>query len=80
MPTEAYWIEPGFAFEAAMTSAKVLNGRLALVAITTWWQPELETVPRLNSTDLLFPSAVSDERTISAWSKYKKRLGDGVPA
>lgn len=41
---------------------------------------ELEMVPRLNSTDLLFPSAVSDERPISGWSKYKKRLGDGVPA
>jgi integrase len=41
---------------------------------------ELETVPRLNSTNLLFPSAVSDERPISGWSKYKARLGDGVPA
>jgi integrase len=41
---------------------------------------ELEKVPRLNSTDLLFPSAVSDERPISGWSKYKKRLGDSVPA
>jgi integrase len=41
---------------------------------------ELESVPRLNSTDLLFPSSVSDERPISGWSKYKKRLGDGVPA
>jgi integrase len=34
----------------------------------------LETVPRLNSTDLLFPSRVSDERPISGWSKYKKDL------
>lgn len=41
---------------------------------------ELETIPRLNSTDLLFPSIASDERPISGWSKYKKRLGDGVPA
>jgi integrase len=41
---------------------------------------ELETVPRFNSTDLLFPSTVSDERPVSGWSKYKKRLGDGVPA
>lgn len=39
---------------------------------------ELETVPRLNSTDLLFPSVVSDERPISGWSKYKKNLGDDV--
>jgi len=41
---------------------------------------ELEAVPRLNSTDLLFPSIVSDERPVSGWSKYKKRLGDGVPS
>jgi integrase len=40
---------------------------------------ELEAIPRLNSTDLLFPSAVSDERPVSGWSKYKKRLGDGLP-
>ena len=40
---------------------------------------ELESVPRLNSTDLLFPSAVSDERPISGFSKCKKNLGDGVP-
>jgi integrase len=40
---------------------------------------ELEAIPRLNSTDLLFPSAVSDERPISGWSKYKKRLGDSLP-
>src|SRR5207247_7838294 len=39
-----------------------------------------ESIPRLNSTDLLFPSTVSDERPVSGWSKYKKRLGDGVPA
>jgi integrase len=39
---------------------------------------ELESVPRLNSTDLLFPSFVSDERPISGFSKYKKNLGDGV--
>jgi integrase len=38
----------------------------------------LETVPRLNSTDLLFPSKVSAERPISGWSKYKKELEDGV--
>ena len=41
---------------------------------------ELEMVPRLNSTDLLFPSAVSDERPVSGWSEYKARLNDGVPA
>ncbi len=39
----------------------------------------LETVPRLNSTDLLFPSKVADDRPLSGWSKYKKGLEDGVP-
>ncbi len=41
---------------------------------------ELEAIPRLNSTDLFFPSIVSDERPISGWSKYKQRLRDGVAA
>jgi integrase len=36
----------------------------------------LETIPRRNSTDLLFPSYVADDRPISGWSKYKKRLDD----
>jgi integrase len=39
----------------------------------------LQTVPRRNSTDLLFPSKISDERPISGWSKFKKELADGVP-
>jgi integrase len=34
----------------------------------------LETLPRRNSTDLLFPSFVSDDRPISGWSKYKKEM------
>jgi integrase len=34
----------------------------------------LETVPRFNSTDLLFPSRVSDERPFSGWGKYKQEL------
>jgi integrase len=34
----------------------------------------LETVPRLNSTDLLFPSRVSNERPVSGWSKFKHEL------
>jgi integrase len=38
----------------------------------------LETIPRLNSTDLLFPSRVSDGRPISGWSKFKKEMEDGV--
>jgi integrase len=36
----------------------------------------LEAVPRLNSTDLLFPSRISDERPISGWSKFKHELDD----
>lgn len=38
----------------------------------------LETIPRLNSTDLLFPSRVSDERPFSGWSKYKKEMLEGI--
>jgi integrase len=38
----------------------------------------LATIPRRNSTDLLFPSTRSDERPLSGWSKYKKQLRDGV--
>jgi integrase len=38
----------------------------------------LATVPRRTATDLLFPSKVSDERTLSGWSKYKMQLQDGV--
>ena len=37
-------------------------------------------MPRRNTTDLLFPSTVSDERPLSGWSKYKKNLNDGVDA
>jgi hypothetical protein len=44
------------------------------------WQLEhvgiLAAVPRRNSTDLLFPSRVSDERPLSGWSKYKKQLDE----
>jgi integrase len=39
----------------------------------------LETVPRLNSSDLLFPSRNADDRPLSGWSKYKRDLADGVP-
>jgi integrase len=34
----------------------------------------LEKIPVRNSTDLLFPSEVADDRPISGWSKYKGRL------
>jgi integrase len=34
----------------------------------------LETIPRLNSTDLLFPSRVSDERPFSGWGKFKQEF------
>lgn len=40
----------------------------------------LATIPRRNSTDLLFPSKVSDDRPLSGWSKYKRELNDGLPA
>lgn len=40
----------------------------------------LETIPRCNTTDLLFPSKVSEERPLSGWSKYKAELGDGLCA
>jgi integrase len=39
----------------------------------------LEAIPRRNSTDLLFPTWVADDRPISGWSKYKANLKDGVP-
>ncbi len=37
-----------------------------------------DTIPRRNSTDLLFPSRVSDERPISGWSKFKKEMLEGI--
>jgi integrase len=39
----------------------------------------LETVPRRNSTDLLFPSRASDDRRLSGFSQFKKQMTDGVP-
>ena len=39
----------------------------------------LDTIPRFNDTDLLFPSKVSNERPISGWSKYKADMDDGLP-
>ena len=39
----------------------------------------LDTIPRRNDTDLLFPSRVSNERPMSGWSKYKTELADGLP-
>ena len=38
----------------------------------------LAAIPRRNTTDLLFPSRVSDDRPLSGWSKYKRELQDGV--
>jgi integrase len=38
----------------------------------------LESIPRRNDTDLLFPCRISNERPISGWSKHKKELDDGV--
>ena len=39
----------------------------------------LAEIPRRNTSDLLFPSAVSENRPISGFSKYKKTMKDGVP-
>ena len=39
----------------------------------------LEIIPRRNTTELLFPSRVSNERPVSGWSKFKAQLADGVP-
>ena len=39
----------------------------------------LETIPRWNETELLFPSKVSSERPLSGWSKHKQELSDGLP-
>lgn len=36
----------------------------------------LETVPRRNTTDLLFPSKVDSDRPLSGWSKYKTGLDE----
>ena len=36
----------------------------------------LDTIPRRNTTDLLFPSKISDDRPISGWSKFKKEMID----
>lgn len=38
----------------------------------------IDTVPRRNDTDLLFPSDISNARPLSGWSKYRKQLADGV--
>jgi integrase len=38
----------------------------------------LDSVPRLNTTNLLFPSRVSDDRPVSGWSKFKKQMDDEV--
>jgi integrase len=38
-----------------------------------------DTVPRFNSTELLFPTRWADDRPLSGWSKYKSEMTDGVP-
>ena len=37
-----------------------------------------ETLPRFNSTELLFPTRWDDDRPLSGWSKYKTEMTDGV--
>jgi integrase len=39
----------------------------------------LATIPRRNSTDLLFPSRDSEERPISGWSKFKAQISALIP-
>jgi len=39
----------------------------------------LETILRLNSTDLLFPARANEQCPISGWSKFKHQMTDGVP-
>jgi integrase len=39
----------------------------------------LETIPRRNDTDLLFPADGRTDRPLSGWSKYKKQLTDALP-
>jgi integrase len=38
----------------------------------------IETVPRRNSTELLFPTRWDNDRPLSGWSKYKSEMTDGV--
>jgi integrase len=37
----------------------------------------IESVPRRNSTDFLFPSRYEDDKPFSGWSKFKTELNDG---
>jgi len=39
----------------------------------------LEAIPCRNTTDLLFPSRISDNRPVSGFSEFKKEMTDGVP-
>jgi integrase len=58
------------------------NGRTHVFPFGDMVAEILEMVPRLNSTDLLFPSKVDGDRPLSGWSKYKTRLDeqyDGEP-
>lgn len=41
-------------------------------------QDIFDTIPRFNSTDLLFPSRVSGDRPISGWSKFKKEMLEDI--
>ena len=50
------------------------NGRTHVFPYGDMLAQLLETVPRKNTTDLLFSSKVADDRPISGWSKYKMDL------
>jgi integrase len=38
----------------------------------------IDTIPRFNSTELLFPTRWDNDRPFSGWSKYKAEMKDGV--
>jgi integrase len=38
----------------------------------------IDTVPRFNSTEFLFPTRWDNDRPFSGWSKYKSEMNDGV--
>ncbi len=71
------WINPA---ERLITLPEWItkNGRVHVFPYGDMTARILDTIPRWNSTDLLFPSRVSDERPVSGWSKFKKELEDGV--
>ncbi|MDI1345078.1 MAG: site-specific integrase [Pseudolabrys sp.] len=52
------------------------NGRQHTIPFGAMVAEIIETVPRLNTTDLLFPSRDADDRPVSGFSKFKKELDE----